>query len=386
MQVFHCDYCDNLVFFENTTCIDCGHALAFMPDVGEIGSLEATEGNLWRAHHSRYEPKLYRLCGNYVTHNVCNWAIPEQDPHELCLACRLTTRTHDLTIPGAREIWYKLEVAKRRLIYSLLTLGCPLESKLDDAEQGLAFEFLADPTDPEAPPVLTGHANGLITVNIAEADDVERKRRQLAMGEPYRTLLGHFRHESGHYYWDRFIANTSRLEEFRSLFGDEQADYAAALEAHYQRQAAGGSLWQQEFVSEYASAHPWEDWAETWAHYLHMTDTLETALTCGVTLKPRRKDEPRLKPHALLPHETNDFDQLIERWFPLTYVLNNLNRGLGLADGYPFILHPPVINKLKFIHNTIRSHAEQTKVSTTQIIPGTGFWKRIFGEGLSLLF
>ena len=140
--------------------------------------------------------------------------------------------------------------------------------------------------------MLTGHADGVITVNIAEADDAERERRRTAMHEPYRTLLGHMRHESGHYYWDRLIAGTPELDEFRSLFGDERADYAASLSTYYERGAPAD--WQERFVSAYASAHPWEDWAETWAHYLHMVDTLETAAACGLSLTPRRRDEPAL--------------------------------------------------------------------------------------------
>ena len=165
----------------------------------------------------------------------------------------------------------------------------PIPNRLDDPERGLAFEFLAD-GDRETP-VLTGHADGVITVNIAEADDAERERRRTAMHEPYRTLLGHMRHESGHYYWDRLIAPTSEIDEFRSLFGDERADYAAALSTYYDRGAPAD--WQERFVSAYASSHPWEDWAETWAHYLHMIDTLETAAACRSLVDaapPRRAD------------------------------------------------------------------------------------------------
>ncbi len=215
------------------------------------------------------------------------------------------------------------------------------------------FEFLADSQQNMAP-VLTGHADGVITLNIAEADDVERERRRHELGEPYRTLLGHFRHEVGHYYWNLYINGTDRLTDFRELFGDEQADYTQALAQHYQNGPAAD--WQSKHVSSYASAHPWEDWAETWAHYMHITDTLETAVACGLSLRPKRQDEPTL---LVPPSKGNEFfksfDLLIESWFPLTYVLNNLNRGLGLQDSYPFVLPPPVIEKLRFIHAAIRS-------------------------------
>jgi len=112
-------------------------------------------------------------------------------------------------------------------------------------------------------------------------------------------------------------------------------------------------------VSAYASAHPWEDWAETWAHYLHMIDTLETAATCGVSLKPNRRDEPALArvPEAVTANSS--FDGLLASWFPVTYLLNNLNRGMGLADAYPFVLAPPAIEKLRFVHDLVADAVQQ---------------------------
>jgi len=214
----------------------------------------------------------------------------------------------------------------------------------------LAYEFLADSGVPGATPVLTGHHNGVITINVAEADDVEREQRRHQLHEPYRTLLGHFRHESGHYYWDRLLQHSPRLAAFRLVFGDERADYSAALTWHYQRGAP--TDWPQRFISAYASAHPWEDWAETWAHYLHMTDALETAVACGLSLQPLRPDEPSLQPTAR-GDRLGAFDHMLTAWFSLTYVLNNLNRSLGWPDSYPFILSTPAIDKLRFIHETI---------------------------------
>jgi hypothetical protein len=192
-------------------------------------------------------------------------------------------------------------------------------------------------------------------VNIAEADELERERRRCEMREPYRTLLGHFRHEIGHYYWNRLIRDSARLDVWRGCFGDERRDYQEALQEHYQN--GPPQEWQQQFVSAYASAHPWEDWAETWAHYLHMTDTLEIAVDCGLSLRPRRPDEPTLDARRL-PARTQSFDTLIEHWFSLTYVLNNLSRGLGLPDSYPFVLSPPAIEKLRFVHQTIDGAAD----------------------------
>jgi hypothetical protein len=200
--------------------------------------------------------------------------------------------------------------------------------------------------------VLTGHDNGVITINIAEADDVLRETQRLEQNEPYRTLLGHCRHEIGHYYWDVLIQGSARLDAFRAMFGDERADYGAALKEHYEH--GPPAQWEEKYVSAYASTHPWEDWAESWAHYLHMTDALETAHSTGLSLRPPRRDEPFMStpPHPLRPGG-GSFEQMMAAWLPLTYALNNLNRGLGRADSYPFVLSPTVIDKLRFVHKTV---------------------------------
>ena len=351
MKIFHCDHCGNLVFFENVHCLSCGHALAYAPDVADVLSLEAGDDGLWVPAKRGAEGRRYRLCANYDRENVCNWAIPAADADPLCVSCRLTRTLPDLGVPGHKEAWFRLEVAKRRLVYALLGLGLPVVNKTVDAQRGLVFDFLADGETP----VLTGHGDGVITINVAEADDAERERRRLQMHEPYRTLLGHFRHEIGHYYWDRLVLDdAARLAAFRALFGDERADYGAALRRHYDEGAP--EQWQERFISAYATSHPWEDWAETWAHYLHMTDALETAAACGLSLRPRRADEPSLK-LAGEERPRSPFERKIDAWFPLTYVLNNLNRGLGLPDGYPFVLSAPVIEKLGFVHDIVLATA-----------------------------
>ena len=351
MKVFHCDHCDHLVFFESVQCVSCKHALAYLPDLGVTGSLDL-DGETWRSPLKRAEGKRYRLCRNYSQHQVCNWAMPADDEDPYCLSCRLTRVIPNLATAGAHAAWYKVETAKRRLIYSLLNLKLPIESKIEEPERGLAFEFLADPADSTAPKVLTGHADGVITLNIAEADDAEREKRKHDLHEPFRTLLGHFRHEVGHYYWDRLIRDSDRIEEYRKLFGDDREDYSASLARHYKDGPPPD--WQSQFISAYASMHPWEDWAETWAHYLHMTDALETATTCGLSLRPKRPGEPTLKPDPkMIAREPTAFEAMIDNWHGLTYVLNNLNRGLGLHDGYPFVLSSPVLEKLRFVHETV---------------------------------
>jgi hypothetical protein len=362
MRIFHCDHCGQLVFFENSQCLQCQHPLAYLPDLQIIGSLEPCGEDVWRSPLERAHGRRYRLCVNYRDANVCNWAVPEPDTHALCMSCRLTRVIPDLAQPGHREAWYRLEAAKRRLLYSLMQLQLPVRSRSEDAERGLAFELLAD-AQAGAAPVLTGHRNGVIVISVAEADDVEREQRRRQLHEPYRTLLGHFRHEIGHYYWDQLVAGSDRLAGFRQLFGDEQQDYARSLQRHY---AAGPPAnWQEAFISAYATMHPWEDWAESWAHYLHMSDTLETAASFGLRLKPRRPGDPALQSEVHLEGSV-DFERMIADWYPLTYALNCLNRGLGQPDSYPFVLSAPVVAKLRFVHTTI---AERISAGEAAAVP-----------------
>ncbi|HEY0295069.1 MAG TPA: putative zinc-binding metallopeptidase [Bordetella sp.] len=348
MKTFHCGQCAQLVFFENVKCERCNSLLGYLPDVGEVGAFEPAGGQAWRALHPQAAGRLYRQCGNYAVENVCNWMIPADSSDALCQACALTETIPNLSSPDNRLLWYRLEAAKRRLLYTLLVLGLPVESRAQDPERGMSFAF-KESTDAE--PVMTGHADGLITMNLAEADDATRERIRADMHEPYRTLLGHFRHEIGHYYFDRLVAGTRWLEPFRAQFGDERADYQAALDSHYANGAPAG--WEHEYVSEYATMHPWEDWAETWAHYLHIVDTLDTATACGLVLAPDDESLPTLSDQTSVDEAS--FGNLIRRWFPLTYALNSLNRSMGMPDAYPFVLAPAVVQKLRFVHNVVAS-------------------------------
>ena len=94
---------------------------------------------------------------------------------------------------------------------------------------------------------MTGHENGIITIALAEADGFERERRRLEMGEPYCTLLGHFRHEVGHHFWDLLVRDGGQLQACRALFGDDSEDYQAALQRHYRDGPVPD--WQQRYVS-----------------------------------------------------------------------------------------------------------------------------------------
>ena len=376
MRVFSCQWCGQRTFFLNVRCGQCGTMLGFLPGRMELYALHQAEGedtpedpedDVWAPVDLDVGGR-FRRCGNWIDHDVCNWMVPAGLPDRLCTACRLNEVIPNLGDPGNLERWGRIEAAKRRVVYNLLRLGLPVVPRTIDPERGLAFRFMADPPPDEGPPVMTGHAGGVVTVNVAEADDAVREQRRVTLGEPYRTLVGHLRHELGHYYWDRLVASGDEvLERFRVLFGDERHSYQDALQHHYDQGPPAD--WQDRFVTAYATMHPWEDWAETWAHYIHMTATLETAESMGLdvsdTSEAGEKGSPRLPLRALrigpFAHdhkpEAGSFDELLDRWLSLTLVLNELNRSMGLLDPYPFVLSAPAVGKLRFVYEVVSGEA-----------------------------
>jgi len=350
MKLFACSACQQIVHFENSACTKCGHTLAFLPDRGRLAAIEpvAAEPGLFVALGSQQKGARYRQCGNQIDHEACNWAVPEGDEHRFCRACRLNDIIPNLAEPAAKEAWIKLEMNKRRMFYTLLELRLPVESRADRPD-GLAFAMKQDLPGQEK--VMIGHDVGLITINIAEADSPFREKTRLELGEGYRTLLGHFRHEIGHYYWDRLVKDSEFLAPFRATFADERLSYDEAVARHYKEGAPRD--WPLRFVSSYASMHPWEDWAESWAHYLHMVDTLETARAFGLALRPpvlKSAHELKVKTHGL---DFDDVDDLLTAWAPLTVALNSLNRSMGVSDAYPFVLSEPAVQKIRFVHHVI---------------------------------
>jgi hypothetical protein len=237
-----------------------------------LNAIQASDRDGWRGLHPRLDGQLFRRCSNYARQGACNWTVPAVEDYAYCQACRLNQVVPDLSREGHRDYWRKIEAAKRRLVYTLNELNLPVFSKLHDPERGLAFAFLSDAKPSQEfsdalsgqSRVLTGHDRGRITINIAEADDVAREKMRRSMGERYRTLLGHFRHEIGHYYWLLLVHGYADETAFRALFGDERENYTNALERHYSEGPAPD--WHERFISPYASAHPWEDWAESFAH------------------------------------------------------------------------------------------------------------------------
>lgn len=356
MRTFRC-HCGSVSFFENTQCVNCQSELGFLSDAGLLSSLKPLERNQWLATENG---KTYKKCNNYINQLAgCNWMIEEQDNNSFCLSCRLSEIIPNLGKNENVVRWNRIEQAKRRLVYGLLWLGLPVEDKILNPEQGLSFrlmedeqhysEFAGNTTDFGR--VYTGHLNGVITLNIEEADPVLSEGIRNQLQERYRTLLGHLRHESGHYYWDRIVKNNPKmLDEFRQLFGDERLDYEACMQGYYNNGPIDN--WQSNWVSAYASSHAWEDWAECWAHYLHIVDTMETAYNVDPAPNASswcnngtRFDQQYLK--------QVEIGQLISEWSNLSVLLNEMNRSMGLEDAYPFILSSALIKKMNLIHKVI---------------------------------
>jgi hypothetical protein len=348
MKLFDCPHCGRRLYFENAQCLNCSNLVLYDPEHARF-VLSGADGVFKCTNADE--------CG-------CNWmAEPGQ---VFCRACALNQLIPDLSVEGNRARWIRVEAAKKRAVYSLLSFGLPVAPKQNPTDEvGLAFDFLADPigAGPGGERILTGHDNGLITLNVAEADSSEREKRRVEMGENYRTLLGHFRHELGHYYWDRLVRDDpDKLSAFRALFGDDRTDYEQALKDHYARGAPAD--WQQTHISAYATSHPWEDWAETWAHHLHITDTLEMVHALNFPLgrleTVERNDLPRGDtggvPQAAPSEPANipePFANILARWLVLSEASNSINRCMGLPDLYPFVISATTARKLAFIHELL---------------------------------
>lgn len=350
MQRYTCQ-CGQEVFFNNSYCSACNTPLGFVSETQQLHSLIPAynpAGELpsddvasdWLLNGSG--SAVYRSCGHLNPDIECNWLISPDDDNNQCISCRLTRTIPVLSEPHNMKRWAALEAAKRRMLYSLLRLGLPFASRLENPKTGLLFDFLEDSrTNPaiQDEVIYTGHDSGVITINVAEADPSLREAARVAMNESTRTLVGHFRHEIGHYYWQVLIEHSKYLAKFRDLFGNEDADYKQALEQHYSN--GPNEDWHSEHISAYASSHPHEDWAESWAHYLLATDTVETALSYG-----------------LIPpvDELTDFEVWLNEWMELSVVLNALNRSTGHYDAYPFVLSEKIRSKLSFVHDIVRAH------------------------------
>jgi len=381
MKTFQCTCKDKpILFFESHQCLNCGKTVGFDDDLDQVEpyELDSTTGLFFKENHPQIP---YKKCDNNEHYNTCNGMVnmatfvAEPDNDEiLCFACRFNETVPDLTVIEHIPLWQKMETAKRRALYTLKALPIPLQNNTEDTENGLSFDFITDRdvndhfstplTGYEA--VLTGHNCGHITINLAEADDVARSQTKHAMGERYRTLLGHFRHELGHYYFDQLILPSPEKQALcKQYFGDDTLDYQEALKQHYKHGAPQN--WRATFISEYATMHPYEDWAETWAHYMHIIDTLETAqnysITGSTTLTTTSQAESDVEElnELNLPQDTSfflgqtDINTILDAWMEFSVIFNSLNRSMGLADAYPFVLTQAVRSKLSFIHYAIHN-------------------------------
>ncbi|MDO9353762.1 MAG: putative zinc-binding metallopeptidase [Solirubrobacteraceae bacterium] len=334
MRAFRCDHCGQLLFFENSQCLNCESQLGFVPSELELHALVGERADLKR-------------CINLELAQ-CNWIV-EDENEALCQACITTkVRPADGDTEGLVE-FANAESAKRRVLYQLLDIGLPVD------QDTLSFELRSSTSEA----VTTGHSAGVVTLDLAESDAPQREQRRQELGEAYRTMLGHFRHELGHYYQPILLTSEEIWDQSREVFGDERKDYQQAMDEHY----ANGSPadWGDHFVSAYATMHPWEDWAETFAHYLHIRDTLQTAGDFGLEIKGPQVVSDHDDEFTAAPEPEageRGFAEIIDNWLPLTYALNQINRSMGQPDLYPFALADDVIAKLSFMHD--RFHAIET--------------------------
>jgi hypothetical protein len=352
LKIYYCDTCEQIIYFENTLCLQCGSDLGYLPFLDNMSALSSQGENIYKALAPSAEGALYKKCKNDAL-GVCNWMIPVTVESDTCTSCSFNDVTPDLSIPENLGLWKRLEIAKRRLIYSLFRLGLPVKNKKENEAYGLSFSFLANKLSEdmkETIHVITGHNQGKITLNIAEANDAIREKMRLDMNERYRTLLGHFRHEIGHYYWFILVGtHPDFLSQFRALFGTEELDYSKALKKYYKH---GPSVdWPKDHITKYASAHPWEDFAETWAHYMHMTDVLETAKSWNLGINVWEKGASR---QIDLSEKSLSIEEMKNKWLYLGATLNSLNRSMGMKDPYPFVWSEMIIKKFEYIHQLVQ--------------------------------
>jgi len=366
-RAFRCR-CGRPVFFRNDVCLACGTPLGYDPDLVLLRPLAPTKTpGVFRAMRTRgigqtVPLTTYRRCANWTSAAPCNWLLPDNEAAKLqpyCRSCRLDRTVPDPTDRDNATLWLKVELAKRALVSQLIALKLPVESRVsENLDEGVMFDLLRSPVD--GPRVMTGHDDGLITLDIEEADDVHRETVRSQMHEPYRTLIGHLRHEIGHYYWQRLVRGTRWEEPCRAVFGDDRLDYGQALQDYYANGAPPD--WKNRHVSAYATAHPYEDWAETWAHYLHMIDALDTARSFGLVAHHDEIQYEAFTPQVLHPDDPDAspspddlaFLAVINGWIELTGALNEVTRSMGEPDFYPFVLSKPAVRKLHFIHQVVK--------------------------------
>ena len=351
MNRFYCK-CGSEVFFDNRFCQNCGVALGFDSRTLEMVPIEPSGREQYKSLD--LSARSFKLCANGSEFSSCNWLLPEDDENEFCFGCRFNRiipnqKIIDVSPPANHQRWCRLEAAKKRLIYTLLELKIPISDGWTDAENGLLFDFMEDiesGSDADSKKITTGYANGIITINVLEADDVARVSARSALNERQRTILGHFRHESGHFLWDRLFTRLPLSSEFKNIFGDPAKDYQESLNQYYK--CGPPSDWSNSFITAYASSHPLEDFAETWNHFLLIFDTVETAYAHGLT---------QMKPHI------RNLMSSLDVWNDLVIALNQLTRSIGINDAYPFVINNLANQKLNYVARLVESLHQETIVT-----------------------
>jgi hypothetical protein len=349
VRVFTCSSCTHELRFESLSCPNCDSLIGYMPDRRHLVVLlpdspakfavEGEVGVQWRCLNAAWG---------------CNWMLPADVGDVWCLSCRLTRGRPDEADPAAVVAWTAAEAAKRRLVFQLAELGLPIEPRSPESPDGLAFDLVHVP----GASGVTGHDQGLITLDLSEADDQHRDELRRRLGEPFRTLIGHLRHEVGHYYFARLVGQGDHLTDFRALFGDERVDYPAALDEHYRSKRDGTvEVDLTSHVTAYATAHPLEDWAETFAHYMHICDAYQTADSHGLDVVDREPGGRTSRRRR--EGDAQSFASIMALWIPVAETINDIADGLGSTRPYPFTLSPAVVTKLEFVHARVMANSNR---------------------------
>ena len=319
MRAFGCEVCGAELFFENSVCVRCGSAVGYSREHGTLVAVTADRP----------------ICAN-LNRCGCNWIADPASVLGLCFSCRLTrTRPADADAVGLAQYWVA-EAAKRRLIFGLDELELPI--MISDGFAGLAFDLLSSTQGK----IITGHLNGIITLDLAESNDSHREALRQSMDEPYRTVLGHFRHEIGHYYCQLLALTPDRRDEFRTLFGDETLSYEEALQRHYASR-------------ELASSGRASSSARTRPCIRSRISRRCSATSCTSPTRCRRRGSSgccrnRISATTSSRHagtarklrksllERPMAEVVGETWLPVSKGLNQINRSMGKPDLYPFVL------------------------------------------------
>lgn len=324
MLTFRCR-CGNRLFFDNSQCLKCHRRVTRCPECFSLTATEDSQESTFSCHHC---DAVLQRCLNDLQYSVCNLAVSRNDAFDLCRFCRLNSVIPDISIDGNISKWHRLEQAKHRVLEIVQRVGLPIGGPSSGLHPELSFCFKSSGVEP----VSTGHAHGRITIDIAEADSAYREQVRVQFGEPQRTLVGHFRHELGHYYWD-LLVKQNRLDQFREIFGDEtDPDYSTAQQRYYAEGPIHG--WPGQYISAYASMHPWEDFAESFVYYLDMRSVLLTASHFQLISSNQYESLP----------------EMVDQYRQVGLVVNELNRDMGLLDLVPKLIAPPIRRKVEFIH------------------------------------